>query len=128
MRWSGYLRSKENGHSYPDWFKVYVWESLKKMGEFDEEGGKFKKRTKSTAAPWPELNAEALSYVYDRVSEGVIQGKEIEDNQMAELLNRGNFAAMYAYAIYSYEVGGLTPELRDITDGSWVKYDRIEGN
>ena len=127
MRWSGYLRSKENGHSYPDWFKVYVWESLKKMGEFDEEGGKFKKRTKSTVAPWPELNAEALSYVYDRVNEGVIQGKDIEDKQMAELLNRGNFAAMYAYAIYSTEVGGLTPELRDITDGSWVKYDRIGG-
>ena len=127
MRWSGYLRSKENGHSYPDWFKVYVWESLKKMGEFDEESGKFKKRTKSTVAPWLELNAEALSYVYDRVNEGVIQGKDIEDKQMAELLNRGNFAAMYAYAIYSTEVGGLTPELRDITDGSWVKYDRIEG-
>ena len=127
MRWSGYLRSKENGHSYPDWFKVYVWESLKKMGEFDEESGKFKKRTKSTVAPWPELNAEALSYVYDRVNEGVIQGKDIEDKQMAELLNRGNFAAMYAYAIYSCEVGGLTPELREITDGSWVKYDQIEG-
>ena len=118
---------QKNGHPYPDWFKVYVWESLKKMGEFDEESGKFKKRTKSTVAPWPELNAEALSYVYDRVSEGVIQGKEIEDNQMAELLNRGNFAAMYAYAIYSCEVGGLTPELREITDGSWVKYDQIEG-
>lgn len=127
MKWSDYLRSEENGHSYPDWFKVYVWESLKKMGEFDEEGGKFKKRTKSTVAPWPELNAEALSYVYDKVSEGVIQGKNIEDKQMAELLNRGNFAAMYAYAIYSTEVGGLTPELREITDGSWVKYDRIEG-
>ena len=127
MRWSGYLRSKENGHSYPDWFKVYVWESLKKMGEFDEEGGKFKKRTKSTVAPWPELNAEALSCVYDRVSEGVIQGKDIEDKQMAELLNRGNFAAMYAYAIYSCEVGSLTPELREITDGSWVKYGQIEG-
>ncbi len=127
MRWSGYLRSEENGHSYPDWFKVYVWESLKKMGEFDEGSGKFKKRTKSTVAPWPELNAEALSYVYDRVNEGVIQGKDIEDKQMAELLNRGNFAAMYAYAIYSTEVGGLTPELREITNGSWVKYDRIEG-
>lgn len=127
MRWSGYLRSKENGHSYPDWFKVYVWESLKKMGEFDEEGGKFKKRTKSTVAPWPELNAEALSYVYDNVSKGVIQGEDIEDKQMAELLNRGNFAAMYAYAIYSTEVGGLTPELREITNGSWVKYDQIEG-
>lgn len=126
-KWSDYLRSEENGHSYPDWFKVYVWESLKRMGEFDEEGGKFKKRTKSTVAPWPELNAEALSYVYDKVSEGVIQGKDIEDKQMTELLNRGNFAAMYAYAIYSTEVGGLTPELREITDGSWVKYDRIEG-
>ena len=127
MKWSSYLCSEENGHSYPDWFKVYVWESFKKIGEFDEESGKFKKRTKSTVAPWPELNAEALSYVYDRVSEGVIQGKDIEDKQMAELLNRGNFAAMYAYAIYSCEVGGLTPELREITDGSWVKYDQIKG-
>ena len=127
-KWSDYLCSEENGHSYPDWFKVYVWESFKKIGEFDEEGGKFKKRTKSTVAPWPELNAEALSYVYDKISEGVIQGKDIEDKQMAELLNRGNFAAMYAYAIYSCEVGGLTPELREITDGSWVKYDRIKGS
>ena len=126
-KWSDYLCSEENGHSYPDWFKVYVWESLKKMGEFDEESGKFKKRTKSTVAPWPELNAEALSYVYDKISEGVIQGKDIEDKQMAELLNRGNFAAMYAYAIYSCEVGGLTPELREITGGSWVKYGQIEG-
>ena len=126
-KWSDYLCSEENGHSYPDWFKVYVLESFKKIGEFDEEGGKFKKRTKSTVAPWPELNAEALSYVYDKISEGVIQGKDIEDKQMAELLNRGNFAAMYAYAIYSCEVGGLTPELREITGGSWVKYGQIEG-
>ena len=65
--------------------------------------------------------------LFRSVSEGVIQGKDIEDKQMTELLNRGNFAAMYAYAIYSTEVGGLTPELREITDGSWVKYDRIEG-
>ncbi len=128
MKWSDYLRSEENGHSYPDWFKVYVWESLKKMGEFDDKGIGFKKRTKSTVAPWPELNAEALSYVYDNVSKGVIQGEDIEDKQMVELLNRGNFAAMYAYAIYSTEVGGLTPELREITDGSWVKYNRIKGN
>ena len=35
MEWSEYLRSDGNGHIYPDWFKVYVWESLKKMGEFD---------------------------------------------------------------------------------------------
>lgn len=128
MKWSDYLRSEENGHAYPGWFKVYVWESLKKMGEFDDKGIGFKKRTKSTVAPWPELNAEALSYVYDNVSKGVIQGEDIEDKQMVELLNRGNFAAMYAYAIYSTEVGGLTPELREITDGSWVKYNRIKGN
>ena len=128
MKWSDYLRSEENGHAYPGWFKVYVWESLKKMGEFDDKGIGFKKRTKSTVAPWPELNAEALSYVYDNVSKGVIQGEDIEDKQMVELLNRGNFAAMYAYAIYSTEVGGLTLELREITDGSWVKYNRIKGN
>ena len=72
--WADYLRSEENGYVYPDWFKVYTWESLKKMGDFDKEKGEFKKRTKSTTAPWPELNAEALAYVYDAIDTGVVQG------------------------------------------------------
>ena len=40
MRWSGYLRSKENGHSYSDWFKVYVWESLKRSRSEERRVGK----------------------------------------------------------------------------------------
>lgn len=125
-QWTDYLRSDENGHVYPDWFKVYTWESLKKMGEFDKEKGKFKKRTKSTTAPWPELNAEALAYVWDRIDEGVIRSG-IEDEKLAQLLNSGNFAALYAHAIHD-AVASITPELREITEGSWVKYDQIQGS
>lgn len=123
--WADYLRSEENGHVYPDWFKVYVWESLRKMGDFDKEKGEFKKRTKSTTAPWPELNAEALAYVYDAIDTGVIRG-EPSEGRLQQLLKAGNFAKLYAHAITEVGVGGSL-ELREITKGSWVKYDQIEG-
>ena len=126
--WSKYLRSNENGHRYPDWFKVYVWESLKRMGEFDKENVKFKKRTASTAAPWPELNAEALAYVYDKVDKGVIGGKQIADERLVTLLDIGSFPALYAYAFHEAIMSKATPELRDNTQGLWVKYDQIGGD
>ena len=128
MKWSEYLRSDGNGHIYPDWFKVYVWESLKKMGEFDREKGKFKKRTKSTTAPWPELNAEALVYVWDKINRGVVKGDAVDDEKLANLLNNGNFSTLYAHALHEAETGGITPELREITEGRWVKYDQTQSS
>ena len=128
MKWSEYLRSDENGHVYPDWFKVYTWESLKKMGEFDREKGKFKKRTKSTTAPWPELNAEALVYVWDKINRGVVKGDAVDDEKLANLLNNGNFSTLYAHALHEAETGGITPELREITEGTWVKYDQTQSS
>lgn len=128
MKWSEYLRSDGNGHIYPDWFKVYTWESLKKMGEFDREKGKFKKRTKSTTAPWPELNAEALVYVWGKINRGVIKGDAVDDEKLANLLNNGNFSTLYAHALHEAETGGITPELREITEGTWVKYDQTQSS
>lgn len=128
MEWSEYLRSDGNGHIYPDWFKVYVWESLKKMGEFDREKGKFKKRTKSTTAPWPELNAETLAYVWDKINHGVVKGDAVDDEKLANLLNNGNFSTLYAHALHEAETGGITPELREITEGTWVKYDQTQSS
>ena len=128
MKWSEYLRSDGNGHIYPDWFKVYVWESLKKMGEFDREKGKFKKRTKSTTAPWPELNAEALVYVWGKINHGVVKGNAVDDEKLANLLNNGNFSTLYAHALHEAETGGITPELREITEGRWVKYDQTQSS
>lgn len=128
MKWSEYLRSDGNGHIYPDWFKVYVWESLKKMGEFDREKGKFKKRTKSTTAPWPELNAEALAYVWGKINHGVVKGDAVDDEKLANLLNNGNFSTLYAHALHEAEAGGITPELREITEGRWVKYDQTQSS
>lgn len=98
------------------------------MGEFDKEKGKFKKRAKSTTTPWSELNAEALAYVWDKIDESVIKGGTINDEKLANLLNSGNFSTLYAHALHEAEVGGITPELREITEGSWIKYDQIQGN
>ncbi len=124
--WSEYLRSDENGHVYPDWFKVYVWESLKKLGEFDKEKDKFKKRTKSTTAPWPELNAEALAYVYDAIDNDVIRGNNTSDDHLLQLLRSGNFATLYAHALSHAETGVITPEVYETTEGLWIRYRQTQ--
>lgn len=124
-QWSTYLRSDENEHVYPDWFKVYVWESLKTMGEYDKAKGEFKKRTGSTTASWPELNAEALAQVYDAIDQGVIRGEREVDDQLASLLGRGDFAALYAAALADSADNETKQEAYQATTGSWTKYERI---
>ena len=124
-QWSTYLRSDENEHVYPDWFKVYVWESLKTMGEYDKAKGEFKKRTGSTTASWPELNAEALVQVYDAIDQGVIRGEREVDDQLALLLGRGDFAALYAAALADSAYNETKQEVYQATTGSWTKYERI---
>lgn len=124
--WADYLRSEENGYVYPDWFKVYTWESLKKMGDFDKEKGEFKKRTKSTTAPWPELNAEALAYVYDAIDNDVIRGNNTSDDHLLQLLRSGNFATLYAHALSHAETGVITPEVYETTEGLWIRYRQTQ--
>ena len=124
--WSRYLRDESNDNTYPDWFKVYVWTSITRLGDFDKEQNQFKKRGRATTAPFPELNAEALAYVYDNVDRGVNRGESIDDQKMSALLQSANFSKMYSHAML--EVTPASVERRENTDGSWRKFDQIEGS
>lgn len=62
-KWMEYLGGDDG--SYPDWFKRYTWDSVVKLGAYDKEKAKFDRRDSSTVAPYPELNREALAYVFD---------------------------------------------------------------
>ena len=126
--WVTCLRAGENGQKYPDWFLVYVWESLKKMGDFDKEAARFKKRTTSTTAPWPWPDAKAVASVYETMTASMLRGDEVADDQLAKLLRSGSFPALYAHALRQTAVTGVTPELRQTTAGSWTRYPQIEGD
>lgn len=63
--WVDYLTDKET--SYPTYFKYFVYRSITKLSDYDKDKGAFPKRSRTTTDPFPGLNREALSYVYDNL-------------------------------------------------------------
>ena len=125
-QWSSYLRDESNRNTWPDWYKVYVWESVKKLGDFDKKKNRFDRRTLTTVGLYPEVDPEALAYVYDKIYSHVIEGGKLTDQKLSQLLEGANFGRLYTHAIE--EAGmAITAEQQAITKGTWKKYDQIEG-
>ena len=128
-KWARYLTDTSNNVPYPDWFKKYAFEGMLKLGKFDKNDGEFTKRSKHTVAPYADLNAEALSYVYDMIDTAIVgEGKpeaEPEHEPADALVQIGNFGKLYAYALNV--AANSNYEQLKITSGSWKKYTRIEG-
>ncbi len=126
--WVDYLTSE--GALYPMWFKYYVFRNIVKLAAFDKEKGEFPKRSKSTTAPFPDINREALAYMEDSLAKHYglknldPNNPETEiDPQMKELLDKdANFASLYKRAI-DY-AAPKTIENLDVTDGVWIKFDQ----
>lgn len=125
-KWVEYLGGEDGG--YPNWFKTYTWESVVKLGNFDKDKHEFQKRSRGTTAPYPELNREALAYVYDVLNKSRVQGGTVDgganNEQLQKLLKSGNFGKLYAHAVL--EVTPDSPELRKDTRGSWTKFNQTD--
>ncbi len=125
-KWVEYLGGDDGG--YPDWFKSYAWTSVTKLGTYDKDKSEFQKRSRGTTAPYPELNREALAYVYDVLNKSRVQGERVNgganNEQLQKLLKGGNFGKLYAHAVL--EVTPDSPELRKDTRGSWTKFNQTD--
>ena len=134
--WLDYL--KQNDSKHPMWFRYFVMRSIEKMGILSKETLEFSKRAKSTVAPFPELNSEALGWVFKKLDEGIDQ-KEFEPwegqsdeektklaekkNTLEKLLNAKDFSKLYAFALV--ETAGKAMELNgEKIEGEWRKYDQ----
>jgi hypothetical protein len=126
--WLDYLTSDDA--FYPMWFKYYVFRNITKLAAYDKDRGEFPKRSKSTTAPFPDINREALAYVEDSLSKhyGL---KDLDPNnpegqinpELQALLDRkANFAKLYKQAIEM--VTSKRAENLNITDGVWVKFEQ----
>ena len=127
LDWVNYLTDKDT--IYPTWFTYYTLNAVTKLADYDKNKGQFTRRSRRTTGPFPGLNREALSYVYDNLVNhyGLVQDEAgealpIEDEELIKLLQTGNFGKLYAKALE--EVGFTDPELLKITRGSWAKYDQ----
>ena len=122
--WLDYL--KQNDASYPMWFRYFVIRNLSKMGTLNKEKGEYDKRTSTTIAPFPELNSEALGFVYRMLTTGVGSQEFIEENQkqkrleLEKLIEKKDFIKLYTFA--QIETAGTLN--RESLKGEWVKYDK----
>lgn len=123
-KWVEYLGGEDGG--YPDWFKSYTFSSVTKLGNYDKEKGEFLKRSRGTTAAYPELNREALAYVYDVLNKSRVQHEPVDgaahNEQLQKLLTGANFGKLYAHAIL--EIAPTSPELLKDTRGSWTKFNQ----
>lgn len=121
--WITYLKE---GEDYPMWFKYYVVRSLKKMGQFNRDATSYGTRTERTIAPFPEMNAEALAFVFKGLT-GELEKEELELNterkeeleqELDKRLASKDFAKLYAFA--QVECAGNLD--RESLEGEWVVY------
>lgn len=128
--WIDYLGSSDA--TYPNWLKYFAFRSITKLSEYDKEKKEFKKRSKGTTAPFPDINREALAYVLDSLEKshkkpfGTAQGVEARegatDEQWEKLLKTANFGKLYAHAIK--KITPASEEEKEQIHGEWVKYDQ----
>jgi hypothetical protein len=120
--WLDYL--KQNDAHYPTWFRYFVVRNLGKMGTLDKEKGEYTKRTDYTVAPFPEINSEALGFVYRMLTTG-IGHQEFTDapekrDELEKLIEKKDFIRLYTFA--QIETAGSLN--RESLQGEWVKYDQ----
>lgn len=114
---------EQNDAKHPMWFRYFVVRNLEKMGTLDKEKATYSKRTPKTVAAFPELNHEALGWVYKLLTEGVDPEDHFpEDKQKAleQLIKAKDFPKLYAFA--QIETAGKLN--RESIVGEWRKYDK----
>ena len=116
--WMDYLT--EEDVAYPPWFKFYVWNQVTKLSQFDKELGKFKSRTESTVARFPDINRAALAKVLDIYEKVKTDNKNLKDPEIRE-----NFSKRFSNLYAEFIAGSLASRIENKEEirGQWIKYE-----
>ncbi|TSC91201.1 MAG: hypothetical protein CEN90_583 [Parcubacteria group bacterium Licking1014_17] len=118
-QWVDYLTSDDV--AYPAWFKYFVWRNVIKLSQFDKTLGKFKTRTESTVAPYPDIYRAPLAKILDIYERAVEDKTKLKDPTVQADFSK-RFSKLYAELIS--ESLAVKIESREQIGGKWVKYDK----
>ena len=125
--WFDYFLSPE-AENYPLEFRYWVFVEMLKCGSYDEERKTFNKRIKSTIAPFPPLNQQALAIVLDEIIREQKQesslilvslSDEERKKEFEERLKSKNFRTLYGFALDYVKSLVLPKERLPIIQGEW---------
>ena len=124
--WTEYLSNKEV--SFPTWFKIYTFNSVIKMGRYNQLDGKYENRDKFTIAPYPKVSPAALALTLDAVNDFFGQDKEkwftehTDDDQLNAIVKSGNFGKIYTHFFKETYKPISTPERTEDIKGEWFDF------
>jgi hypothetical protein len=119
--WINYLTSEDA--VYPTWFKYFAFRNIIKLSQFDKELGKFKTRTDSTTAPFPDIYREPLAQICDLYKKVEEDNKTLKDKEIQSLFSK-KFPTYYAELIQKSLANRI--ENKEEIKGKWIKY--TQGN
>ncbi|MBI1975542.1 MAG: hypothetical protein HYS59_00895 [Candidatus Vogelbacteria bacterium] len=124
--WFDYITSPEAEQNVPAAYRYWAFAEMLKLGSYDDERKTYNKRTETTAAPFPELDQQALALVLDETqrkqagepSRLVLTPEQGED-EFKKRLESQNFGKLYAFTQEHLKSLRLPTERLIVTDGAW---------
>jgi len=117
--WISYLTSEDA--VYPPWFKYFVFRNILKLSQFDKELGKFKSRTETTTAPFPDIYREPLAQICDLYEQVQKDNKTLKEPEIQSSFSK-KFPTYYAELIQKSLANQI--ENKEEIKGQWVKYNQ----
>ena len=137
--WISYL--SDANEPYPIWFRYYAFRNVLDLGDYDKDKGEFTKRSQGSTRLFPDIDRGALAYVQQMIeaskdmamlerlqkAQRAAAGGDIPQDQLITKEKATNFAKISfakQYAEGIGQAGEITPEMRQETRGTWVKYQK----
>ena len=134
--WISYL--SDANEPYPTWFRYYVFRNILVLGDYDKDKEEFTKRSQGSVRLFPEIDRGALAYVEQIIEaskdpamlerlRSAQQATGTPEDQFVTKEKAANFAKLSfakQYAESIKQAGKITQEMREETEGKWVKYQK----
>jgi hypothetical protein len=129
--WFDYLTSDEAERNIPAAYRYWAFSEMLKLGSYDDEHRAYNKRVETTAAPFPELDQQALALVLDEIrrkqkaepSQLILTDEQGQDD-FRKRLESENFGRLYAFTQEHLKSLRLPTERLLITKGEWKVFPR----
>jgi len=118
-QWLDYLTSDDV--AYPTWFKYFVFRNITKLSQFDKTLGKFKTRTETTVAPYPDIYRAPLAKILDIYEQVAKDNNKLKTLDIQTTFSK-KFPKLYAELIS--ESLAVNIEGKEQVKGEWIKYNK----
>ena len=118
--WLDYFLSEDSNY-IPFWAKYWAFQGMLKLGSFDNEKGKYSKRTKTTVTKFADLNREALALSIDTLLK-YLNKETIDDKELEKIIKTGSFQSIYTYI--TNKILNNNSNIIKRNEGKWIKYNK----